>query len=108
VLQHFKEPCLVHHGDTWDLPPDGVLLASTIFPQAFRLGSALGVQFHPEASPTELAAWIARSGNRRYEAIGMSASALHAEAVTKAAAWRAAAAELFEAWWQHLPAAHKA
>jgi GMP synthase (glutamine-hydrolysing) len=42
------------HGDTFDLPADAVLLASTsLYPhQAFRLGAcAWGVQFHPEITP---------------------------------------------------------
>lgn len=37
------------HGDTFQLPPDATLLArSALYPQAFRLGSALGIQFHPD------------------------------------------------------------
>ncbi len=38
------------HQDTFHLPPGATLLArSAMFPQAFRLGSALAVQFHPDA-----------------------------------------------------------
>ncbi|MBD5786630.1 type 1 glutamine amidotransferase [Cellulosimicrobium terreum] len=42
-----------------DLPPGAVWLASSnMYPyQAFRLGSALGVQFHPEASREMLEGW---------------------------------------------------
>ncbi|MFC8924249.1 type 1 glutamine amidotransferase [Cellulosimicrobium sp. NPDC057127] len=51
------------HGDAVvDLPPGAVWLASSnMYPyQAFRLGSALGVQFHPEASWASLAGWCDR------------------------------------------------
>lgn len=38
------------HQDTFELPPGAVLLArSNLYPQAFRLGSALAIQFHPDA-----------------------------------------------------------
>lgn len=40
------------HSDTFDLPAGTELLAySEAYPQAFRVGSALGIQFHPELSP---------------------------------------------------------
>jgi GMP synthase (glutamine-hydrolysing) len=51
------------HGDAIvDLPPSAVWLASSnMYPyQAFRLGSAVGVQFHPEASWASLAGWCDR------------------------------------------------
>jgi len=109
VMSKFIEPSLVHHGDTWDVPTGGTLLAtaSTGFPMAFRLGSAFGVQFHPEASPTELKAWAARSP-ARYQSIGAVADRVIAEATDKFAAWRASAHQLFEAWWLSLPAACRA
>lgn len=51
------------HGDAVvELPGDAVWLASSdMYPyQAFRLGSALGVQFHPEVSWASLAGWCDR------------------------------------------------
>ena len=48
------------HGDTFDLPRDAVLLASSpVAPnQAFRLGeAAYAVQFHLEVTPEMAAAW---------------------------------------------------
>lgn len=51
------------HGDAVvDLPAGAVWLASSdMYPyQAFRLGSALGVQFHPEVSWASLAGWCDR------------------------------------------------
>jgi len=46
------------------LPPGAVSLASTeLYPnQAFRVGSALGVQFHPEASPELMGRWTELGG----------------------------------------------
>jgi GMP synthase (glutamine-hydrolysing) len=48
------------HGETFDVPPGGVLLAeSDMFPnQAFRWGRrAYGIQFHLEVSPALARAW---------------------------------------------------
>jgi len=46
------------HQDTFDLPPGSVLLArSDRFPQAFSLGSALAIQFHPEAHNSTANRW---------------------------------------------------
>lgn len=50
------------HHDSFDLPPDGVLLAaSPACPhQAFRVGNcAWGLQFHPEVTPEIIADWCA-------------------------------------------------
>jgi GMP synthase (glutamine-hydrolysing) len=48
------------HGETFDIPPGGVLLAgSDLFPnQAFRWGArAYGIQFHLEVSPDLARSW---------------------------------------------------
>ena len=46
------------HQDTFDLPPDSELLASSDrFPQAFSHGSALAIQFHPEAHNSQGRRW---------------------------------------------------
>ncbi|WP_459611891.1 type 1 glutamine amidotransferase [Corynebacterium urogenitale] len=54
-----------HHDVVTALPPDAVLLASSErYPhQAFRLGCALGMQFHPEASPELMGRWAEGDGN---------------------------------------------
>ncbi len=48
------------HGDTFDLPAGATLLASSAaYPhQAFRVGSALGLQFHVEATEEMARAWM--------------------------------------------------
>ncbi len=55
-------PTVLHwHSDAADLPTGATLLArSAVTPvQAFRAGSALGLQFHLELDPGELATWLA-------------------------------------------------
>ena len=53
-----------HHDVVAALPPGAVELArSDRYPnQAFRIGSALGLQFHPEASPELMARWCDADG----------------------------------------------
>ena len=48
------------HHYTHDLPPGAVRLAnSRVCLQAFRLGSAWGVQFHPEVRAAQVESWLA-------------------------------------------------
>ena len=51
----------LHSDAITDLPAGATWLASSrSYPyQAFRIGSALGVQFHPEVSPERMAQWLA-------------------------------------------------
>ena len=53
-------PVLHWHGDNVSLPPGAELLASTAEcpNQAFRHGSAVGLQFHLEIGPDELETWL--------------------------------------------------
>ncbi len=47
------------HGDTYDLPKGAVILASSdTYPQAFRSGSAIGIQFHLEVDEKMIRRWI--------------------------------------------------
>jgi GMP synthase-like glutamine amidotransferase len=48
------------HGDTYDLPKNAVSLATTeLYPvQAFRVGSAVGIQFHLEISKNMILDWL--------------------------------------------------
>jgi len=54
-------PVLQWHSDTFTLPPDSVLLASSelYVNQAFRMGSAYGLQFHVEADWELASQWLA-------------------------------------------------
>ncbi|CAN5148456.1 type 1 glutamine amidotransferase [soil metagenome] len=52
------------HQDTFDLPPDATLLArSNLYPQAFLLGSAIAVQFHPDADLDLAKGWGKEDGS---------------------------------------------
>jgi len=54
------------HQDTFELPPGVEPLASAGgFLQAFRVGSAIGIQPHPEVTPALLSEWLADGGGRR-------------------------------------------
>lgn len=54
------------HQDRWRLPPGARELATTsVASQAFVLGRSMGLQFHPELTPTILQAWL-DSGDRDY------------------------------------------
>jgi GMP synthase (glutamine-hydrolysing) len=47
------------HGDTYDLPANAKILAySDLYPQAFRIGSAVGIQFHFEVDEDLIQTWI--------------------------------------------------
>jgi GMP synthase-like glutamine amidotransferase len=47
------------HGDTYDLPANVKILAySDLYPQAFRIGSAVGIQFHCEVDEPLIRKWI--------------------------------------------------
>jgi len=68
VLGALQEPAEVFHWhhDTFDPPPRAIQLATgTVYPhQAFRLGSVVAVQFHPEVDEPLLARWWAGTGRR--------------------------------------------
>lgn len=47
------------HGDTYDLPANAKILAySNLYPQAFRIGSAVGIQFHFEVDERLIHTWM--------------------------------------------------
>ncbi|MEN6518379.1 MAG: type 1 glutamine amidotransferase [Methanospirillum sp.] len=54
-------PAFELHGETFDLPAGAVLLATgeRVPHQAFAVGSAVGLQFHLEATAPMIAAWAA-------------------------------------------------
>lgn len=68
------------HGDTFELPPGASLLArgDAVRHQVFRLDRVVGVQFHPETTETEVAAWAA-AGTGQLAAVGKTAEQVLAE-----------------------------
>lgn len=63
VLRHFDRPVVAFHQDTWEPPPGAALLSRTDrYNHAFRLGSAVAVQAHPEATSEIVGEWVQHAG----------------------------------------------
>ena len=72
MISTLCEPVLSLHGDTWDPPPGAAVLArSDRFPHAFRYGSAVAIQSHPEVSAAIVTEWIDSFGRDRFAAAGV-------------------------------------
>jgi GMP synthase-like glutamine amidotransferase len=77
------------HSYEFPLPPGATALArSPVCLQAFRLGNAVGIQFHAEVSPADAEAWIDdyRSDEDAIR-IGIDPDALRRETRTSIARW---------------------
>jgi GMP synthase (glutamine-hydrolysing) len=99
VVRHLAEPVLSVHQDTWELPPGGTLLAETVaYPQAFRLGTALGIQPHPEVTPEIVAAWLPDIGHDRMRRAGTEPDLLLGRLEEDRESVAASAAAMFGAW----------
>lgn len=88
------------HRDTFDLPPHATLLATGGgFNHAFRVGSAIGIQPHPEVTPELLGRWLA-DGDAREMAInaGTDPDGLVETFAAAEAEGRETAAAVFDAW----------
>lgn len=89
---------LVFHQDTWDLPPGAEMLATGGgFAQAFRWGSVVGIQPHPEVSPTIVESWI-EWALPTVRAAGTDPKRLIGELHEATAEIEATAAAFFGAW----------
>jgi GMP synthase (glutamine-hydrolysing) len=88
------------HGDTFDLPPGAVRLASSAAyeNQAFAHGDrALALQFHLETEPRQLEAWYV-GHTMELASVGMSVPTLRAATAAVAEEFRAQARRVFGAW----------
>jgi GMP synthase-like glutamine amidotransferase len=94
-------PWLQWHYDRFTLPPGAELLAdSPVGVQAFAHGRHLGVQFHPESTIEIVAQW-ARADRERLAAHGIDdGEALLEQGRQHAEAARAAAFQLFDAFYR--------
>jgi GMP synthase (glutamine-hydrolysing) len=100
VLRHFDAPVVVFHQDTWDPPPEAILLAtSDRFNHVFRLGSAVAIQAHPEADAAVVAKWVEIEDELPLmKAAGVEPDQLVDEVAAGEEAQREMAARLFGAW----------
>jgi GMP synthase (glutamine-hydrolysing) len=88
------------HQDTFDLPPGVEPLATGGgFLQAFRVGSAIGIQPHPEVTPALLSMWFEHDSARALATkAGTDPDALAATFVAAEAEAEVTAAAVFDAW----------
>jgi GMP synthase-like glutamine amidotransferase len=90
-------PWFQWHEDTFAVPPGAQELARTPrCPQAFALGTSVGLQFHPEATPDIIGGWI-RTGSASLAREGIDADALDRRTRADGAAARERAYKLFDA-----------
>jgi hypothetical protein len=93
-----------YHYDACQLPAGATELARNDHSlQAYRLGSALAVQFHPEVDRPVLERWTGESADE-LEAMGLPRTLLVDEAGHHADASRDAALALFDWFWSERPA----
>ncbi|MDG4595578.1 MAG: glutamine amidotransferase [Candidatus Contendobacter sp.] len=94
-------PVLHWHGDTFDLPADAVLLASTeTYPhQAFAWGQrALGLQFHLETTARGLERWFIGHASEIVHTPGLSVPELRVATARHAAAAEQRGRQCLSAW----------
>ena len=93
------------HGDTFELPPDARLLASSAqYPhQAFALGDfALALQFHPEVQASDLERWFVGHACELAHA-QIDISLLRAQSIDAAAKLEQHAVQLWQRWLGSVP-----
>ncbi|NNC93731.1 MAG: type 1 glutamine amidotransferase [Acidimicrobiia bacterium] len=87
------------HQDTFELPQDAELLAFTgRYPHAFRHGSAMGVQSHPELTPEMWARWMAAEGTGDLEDAGLDPAAFAQRLADESDRLRTQAVAFFRSW----------
>lgn len=100
-LRHLEGVSVLHwHGDTFDLPADATLLASTeLTPhQAFSIGkTTLALQFHPEAEPRYMERWLI-GHTCELGVAGVSPSVIRASAASIEAGIAAASRKMLLEW----------
>ena len=68
------------HYDRIEPPAEATVLASDEWcVQAFTVGRALGVQFHPEVTPRHLAGWLESGGSSELDQLGIDCDQLLAD-----------------------------
>jgi GMP synthase-like glutamine amidotransferase len=91
-------PWFQWHFDTFTVPDGATVLAeSELGPQAYVLGRSLGVQFHPEVTPTIMEDWV-RVYRHELDADGVDPDALLQETYDRAASARASSRRLLDTY----------
>lgn len=107
VTKHLDgSPVLHWHGDTFDLPRDAELLASTALcrHQAFRRGNTiLAFQFHPEASGENFDRWLIGHAAEIGAVPGLSVNGLRTDTQRWAAEAACRGQRCFSEWLEGLP-----
>lgn len=99
TLAAISGPVVVWHQDTFDLPAGTDVLAATPdYPHAFRYGSALGVQFHPEVTPPMWDDWIGVAGTEDLVHAGLDPDLFRTSLRKQAGRLREQAVAFFTAW----------
>lgn len=105
VLSLLADPVVSFHGDTWDPPPSAaVVVTSSRYNHAFRLGSAVAIQAHPEASASMAGKWVESHGREMLVAEGNDPESFLAAVRQGEAANRDRALRLFAAWFDEMVA----
>ncbi|MFF0523970.1 type 1 glutamine amidotransferase [Actinomadura nitritigenes] len=99
-------PWFQFHYDRWILPPGAVEIArSEVCSQAFVLGRAMGLQFHPEITVAEFGLWLAHGGDAEMRAAGADPTAIMADLRRTEAASVARTTALLDAYLARVAAA---
>lgn len=103
VASRLGDRAFFAHQDTFRLPPDAELLASTDrYPAVFQAGSALGVQCHPETPPDDARHWLQYLEADMLPRAGVTPERYLAEVDSHAEAGERSARDFFTAWFGSL------
>ncbi|TDQ02224.1 MULTISPECIES: glutamine amidotransferase [Microbacteriaceae] len=106
-IRHFDGvPVVEWHGDTFELPEQATLLASSsdYSNEAFAIGGfALAVQFHPEVTDEMHEAWVA-DGYNELDELAIDPDALRRDREVYSARMQEASRAAFSEWLERLPA----
>jgi GMP synthase-like glutamine amidotransferase len=92
-------PWFQWHGDRWVLPEGLKAFAHTdVAEQAFTTGRSLGVQFHPELTPSMLEGWLTNGGDSHAVELGIDPDDLRRRSAAEAEAAGARARHLVSAF----------
>lgn len=98
VMRALGGPMVAVHQDTFSLPDGAQLLASTRYPHAFRVGSALAVQFHPEVDSAIVATWLEHDTDDLFREAGVDPDEFLRQVEQHDAALEERALRFFNAW----------